>query len=206
MPSPPRSHGRAGGCDRARDDSIRDDLAELLRRRALTEDAARPDAVERRHAAGGRTARENVADLVDPGIVRRVRPVRDRRAAPAPRPRGPDRAHARRRPGGGHRAHQRRPVRRRAQRLRRALLRLHRAGRHAGRARPPQEGPAVRADRADAAADGLLRRGRRRPAGRHRLPGRLGARRSRVRAVGGAVGAACRGSRSSRAAASRATP
>ena len=48
-------------------DAARDDLAELLRRRALTEDAARPDAVERRHAAGGRTARENVADLVDPG-------------------------------------------------------------------------------------------------------------------------------------------
>jgi acetyl-CoA carboxylase carboxyltransferase component len=47
----------------------RDDLAELLRRRALTEDAARPDAVERRHAAGGRTARENVADLVDPGSL-----------------------------------------------------------------------------------------------------------------------------------------
>src|SRR5215208_8268593 len=45
----------------------RDDLSELLARRALTEDAARPDAVERRHAAGGRTARENVADLVDPG-------------------------------------------------------------------------------------------------------------------------------------------
>lgn len=43
----------------------RPDLAELLRRRALTEDAARPDAVERRHAAGGRTARENIADLVD---------------------------------------------------------------------------------------------------------------------------------------------
>src|SRR3954462_2967842 len=45
----------------------RPDLAELLGRRALTEDAARPDAVERRHAAGGRTARENVADLVDAG-------------------------------------------------------------------------------------------------------------------------------------------
>jgi acetyl-CoA carboxylase carboxyltransferase component len=45
----------------------RDDLAELLARRALTEDAARPDAVERRHEAGARTARENIADLVDPG-------------------------------------------------------------------------------------------------------------------------------------------
>ncbi|HET6997616.1 MAG TPA: carboxyl transferase domain-containing protein [Solirubrobacterales bacterium] len=45
----------------------RDDLAELLARRALTEDAARADAVERRHASGARTARENLADLVDPG-------------------------------------------------------------------------------------------------------------------------------------------
>jgi methylmalonyl-CoA carboxyltransferase 12S subunit len=45
----------------------RDDLVELMRRAALTEDQARPDAVERRHRAGGRTARENIADLVDPG-------------------------------------------------------------------------------------------------------------------------------------------
>jgi methylmalonyl-CoA carboxyltransferase 12S subunit len=44
-----------------------DDLAELLRRRALTEDAARADAVARRHERGGRTGRENVADLVDEG-------------------------------------------------------------------------------------------------------------------------------------------
>lgn len=49
------------------EDQVRGDLAELLRRRGLTEDAARPDAVSRRHAAGGRTARENVDDLVDPG-------------------------------------------------------------------------------------------------------------------------------------------
>ena len=46
---------------------IRDDLLELLARRALTEDTARPDQVARRHATGRRTARENVADLVDPG-------------------------------------------------------------------------------------------------------------------------------------------
>ena len=45
----------------------RPELDELLARRALTEDAARPDAVARRHAAGGRTARENIADLVDAG-------------------------------------------------------------------------------------------------------------------------------------------
>ncbi|MBN8869121.1 MAG: biotin carboxylase [Solirubrobacterales bacterium] len=45
----------------------RPDLTELKRRRALTEDEARPEAVERRHQRGGRTARENLADLVDPG-------------------------------------------------------------------------------------------------------------------------------------------
>ncbi|HEY5977298.1 MAG TPA: carboxyl transferase domain-containing protein [Solirubrobacterales bacterium] len=45
----------------------RDDLDEVLARRALTEDAARPEAVDKRHASGGRTARENVEDLVDAG-------------------------------------------------------------------------------------------------------------------------------------------
>jgi acetyl-CoA carboxylase carboxyltransferase component len=46
---------------------VREDLAEVLARRALTEDEARTDAVDRRHAAGARTARENITDLVDPG-------------------------------------------------------------------------------------------------------------------------------------------
>ncbi|PWU22676.1 MAG: biotin carboxylase, partial [Candidatus Rokuibacteriota bacterium] len=45
----------------------REDLSEALARRAATRDDARPDAVARRHATGGRTARENIADLVDPG-------------------------------------------------------------------------------------------------------------------------------------------
>ena len=45
----------------------REDLAELRARRALTEDAARAEAVERRHATGARTARENIAELIDPG-------------------------------------------------------------------------------------------------------------------------------------------
>jgi acetyl-CoA carboxylase carboxyltransferase component len=49
------------------EDEERNDLDEVLERRRLTLDAARPDAVGRRHAAGGRTARENIADLVDPG-------------------------------------------------------------------------------------------------------------------------------------------
>jgi acetyl-CoA carboxylase carboxyltransferase component len=58
---------RVQGGDRSGGEEPREDLAAVLARRALTEDEARPDAVERRHAAGGRTARENVADLVDPG-------------------------------------------------------------------------------------------------------------------------------------------
>ena len=45
----------------------RADLAELERRRALLADEARPEAVAKRHARGQRTARENVADLCDPG-------------------------------------------------------------------------------------------------------------------------------------------
>ncbi|MDN4163042.1 acyl-CoA carboxylase subunit beta [Nocardioides abyssi] len=48
---------------------IRQELLDLLARRALTEDAARPDAVARLHARGGRTARENLADVVDPGSL-----------------------------------------------------------------------------------------------------------------------------------------
>ena len=42
-------------------------LQALAARRALLEDAARPQALARRHAAGLRSARENVADLLDPG-------------------------------------------------------------------------------------------------------------------------------------------
>ena len=42
-------------------------LGELRERKALTRDEARPEAIESRRAAGGRTARENVADLVDEG-------------------------------------------------------------------------------------------------------------------------------------------
>jgi acetyl-CoA carboxylase carboxyltransferase component len=48
-------------------DAVRPDLAEIRRRHDLTLDAARPDAVARRHARGQRTARENLDDLCDPG-------------------------------------------------------------------------------------------------------------------------------------------
>jgi len=46
---------------------IRPDLAEALARHEVGLDAARPDAVARRRKTGQRTARENVAELCDPG-------------------------------------------------------------------------------------------------------------------------------------------
>ena len=48
-------------------DHVRADLAEAHRRHAITLDDARPDAVARRRKTGQRTARENIADLCDPG-------------------------------------------------------------------------------------------------------------------------------------------
>ncbi len=52
---------------RADPDHVRADLAEVHRRHALTLDAARPDAVQRRRKTGQRTARENIDDLCDAG-------------------------------------------------------------------------------------------------------------------------------------------
>ncbi|GIK77423.1 MAG: biotin carboxylase [Acidobacteria bacterium] len=46
---------------------VRPELAELRERKALLGDGARPEAVAGRHRSGRRTARENLADLVDPG-------------------------------------------------------------------------------------------------------------------------------------------
>jgi acetyl/propionyl-CoA carboxylase alpha subunit/acetyl-CoA carboxylase carboxyltransferase component len=46
---------------------IRADLAEVLERHRIGLDEGRPEVVERRHAGGRRTARENIADLVDDG-------------------------------------------------------------------------------------------------------------------------------------------
>ncbi len=53
-PTPTRSERRA-------------DLRALDERLALTDDAARPDAIARRHADGRRSARENITALCDPG-------------------------------------------------------------------------------------------------------------------------------------------
>jgi acetyl/propionyl-CoA carboxylase alpha subunit/acetyl-CoA carboxylase carboxyltransferase component len=49
------------------DDSPRRDLANLQARLLATLDEGRPEATARRHAAGSRTTRENLADLFDPG-------------------------------------------------------------------------------------------------------------------------------------------
>src|SRR5450759_2180376 len=48
-------------------DHIRPDLAELIARHAITLDENRPAAVERRRKTNQRTARENIAQLVDDG-------------------------------------------------------------------------------------------------------------------------------------------
>ena len=65
---PAEHEAGAAGSDVARSlDHIRPDLQALLERQALTLDAARPEAMARRHAAGGRSARENIEQLCDAG-------------------------------------------------------------------------------------------------------------------------------------------
>ncbi len=54
---------------------VRADLAEAIARHEVGLDAARPDAVDRRRKVGRRTARENVADLVDPDSFVEYGPV-----------------------------------------------------------------------------------------------------------------------------------
>jgi acetyl-CoA carboxylase carboxyltransferase component len=61
------SPGHAGGAHRTQDPEIRADLAAVIERHDVGLDHRRPDAVARRRASGQRTARENVADLVDDG-------------------------------------------------------------------------------------------------------------------------------------------
>jgi acetyl-CoA carboxylase carboxyltransferase component len=56
-------------------DHVRPDLAEVLARHEVGLDARRAEVVERRHAQGRRTARENVQDLCDPGSLREYGPL-----------------------------------------------------------------------------------------------------------------------------------
>ncbi|WP_205752313.1 carboxyl transferase domain-containing protein [Cryptosporangium phraense] len=66
--SPAGDAEAAAVADEAADpDRIRADLAETRERHRVGLDEARADAVGKRHAAGRRTARENLDDLLDPG-------------------------------------------------------------------------------------------------------------------------------------------
>jgi acetyl-CoA carboxylase carboxyltransferase component/biotin carboxyl carrier protein len=66
-PSEKESAGNGAGGERTGSGGIRPDLAEVLDRRRRALDEGRPEAVAKRHEGGGRTARENLADLVDEG-------------------------------------------------------------------------------------------------------------------------------------------
>ncbi len=59
--------GAARAAASADPDHIRDDLRETIDRRRYTLDEGRPQVTARRHEQGRRTARENIADLVDEG-------------------------------------------------------------------------------------------------------------------------------------------
>ena len=63
----PGEVGGDGDVDAETASGERADLAELRQRQALLLDEARPEAIAKVHARGRRTARENLADLVDPG-------------------------------------------------------------------------------------------------------------------------------------------
>ncbi|HEY5187854.1 MAG TPA: biotin/lipoyl-containing protein, partial [Solirubrobacteraceae bacterium] len=62
----PAQHNGAAQAVSEPESTERDDLERVHERHALGLDAARPEAVARRHDAGRRTARENLDDLLDP--------------------------------------------------------------------------------------------------------------------------------------------
>ena len=62
----PQPEALTANTQAALDSKDRADLQKLQARLAFTHDAARPEAVAKRHALGLRTARENIADLCDP--------------------------------------------------------------------------------------------------------------------------------------------
>ena len=128
---------------RADPDAIRPDLADMLARQAFGHDANRPEAVAKRRKTNHRTARENVAALVDPGSFIEYGSLAV--AAQAARRSRDDLI--RNTPGDGVVAGlatvngdlfgpDARP-------LHGGRLRLHRARRHPGRAQPQEAGPPV---------------------------------------------------------------
>ena len=164
-------------------DHIRPDLAELIERHAITLDENRPASVERRRKTNQRTARENIAQLVDDGSFveygslaiaaqRRRRAVDDLiRNTPAD--------------GliSGVATVNAQEIRRGRRPLHGDFLRLHRAGRHPGPHEPQEDRPHAEFDRAMAVAAGVLRGGWRRPARRHRPARHDRPRRAVLRAI-----------------------
>ncbi len=67
VPSFSASHASLSTPGPAAPSAVRPDLLRLQQRQALTLDASRPEAMAKRHALGLRSARENIADLCDPG-------------------------------------------------------------------------------------------------------------------------------------------
>ena len=140
-------------------EDIRPDLAEVLDRHGLTLDAA--PAGRRRQAAAARPASappgRTSTTCVDPGTFVEYGAADDRGAARAgAADGGADRADPGRRHGDRRRPGSTATCSARARPARGDGLRLHRAGRHPGRAKPPEDGPDARARRAVAAADRLL--------------------------------------------------
>ena len=78
------SAGEAGAVAAVDLDRIRPDLAEVLERHDVGQDHRRGDAVAKRHATARRTARENVADLVDDGSFVEYAPLVIAGTTPAP--------------------------------------------------------------------------------------------------------------------------
>ncbi|HEC08993.1 MAG TPA: carbamoyl-phosphate synthase large subunit, partial [Acidimicrobiales bacterium] len=67
--------GEVEGAEAVDPNYIRPDLHEVIRRHGMGLDEARPEAVERRHAKGHRTARENLADICDEGTFVEYAPL-----------------------------------------------------------------------------------------------------------------------------------
>ena len=169
-------------------DEIRPDLAEVIARHAKGLDKQRPDAVAKRRASGQRTARENVEDLCDEGsfveygalAVAAQRRRRDMADLIAKTPAdgvitGIGTVNG---PLFG------------AEAARAAVLAYDftvLAGTQ-GLFQPQEDGPGPGSCRPVASAGRRLRRGRRRPPGRHRCSGGRRARRDDVRRLRAAVG------------------
>ncbi len=155
--------------------TVRPDLREARDRHALTLDAARPEAIAKRHALGLRSAPREHCRPVDPGSFVEYGALAFAAQTQPTHARRPDEEHSGRRNGHGHRERQRRAFRRRGITLRRAGLRRDGARRNAGHARPrPRPTGCSGSHRRRRLAGRALCRGWRRAPRRHGQPDRGG--------------------------------